>query len=86
MSNILRRLQKLEAYSTDRSGYPPHSPAWLEYWLGRLNRILSEEEPGTAGCIPLEVWDAISSEVEPKEPEGAGSQDRAMTSGGESFR
>jgi hypothetical protein len=86
MSNILRRLQKLEAHSTDRSGYPPHSQAWPEYWLGRLNQILSEGEPGTPGCIPLEVWDAISLEVERGESEGAGSQDRTMTTGGESFR
>ncbi len=86
MSNFLRRLQKLEAHSTDRSGYAPHSQAWMEYWLDRLNRILSEEEPGTPGYIPLAVWDAISSEVERKEPEGSGSQDRTMTAGGGSFR
>jgi hypothetical protein len=47
-----------------------------------LNKILSEEEPGTPGCMPLEVWDAISSEVEGGEPEGAGSQDRTMTATG----
>jgi hypothetical protein len=30
MSNILRRLEKLEAYSTGQSGYAPYSQAWLE--------------------------------------------------------
>jgi hypothetical protein len=59
MSNLLRRLQKLEARSTDRSGFPPQSNGWFAYWLSRLNRILSGEEPGPLGCIPLEVWDAI---------------------------
>jgi len=71
MSRILRRLQKLEAHSTDRSGFPPHSQAWFDYWLDRLNQILSEDDPGAPGCIPLEVWDAICSEVE-REPESAG--------------
>jgi len=62
MSNILRRVQKLEAYSTDQSGYAPHSEAWFDYWLCRLTQILSGEEPGPPGCIPLAVWDAIDVE------------------------
>ena len=33
MSNLLRRLQKLEARLTDRSGLVPNAQGWLEYWL-----------------------------------------------------
>lgn len=64
MSNLVGRLQKLEAHATDRSGFAPQSGAWLGYWLCRVTRILSGEEPAAAGCIPLAVWDAITAEFE----------------------
>ena len=32
MSNLQRRLKKLEALLTDDAGLVPHSPQWLAYW------------------------------------------------------
>ena len=60
MSNILRRLQKLEALLTDGSGLKPNTPEWRDYWEQKLKRIASGEEPGGPGCIPLQVWDALT--------------------------
>ena len=58
MSNLQRRLKKLEALLTDDAGLVPHSPRWLAYWTERIDRLLNGEEEGT-GRIPLEVVDAI---------------------------
>ncbi len=62
MLALQKRLQRLEARLTDGSGRRPHSPEWLAYWDQKLTRILTGEEPGEPGCIPLEVWDAFSEE------------------------
>ena len=59
MSNLKRRLLKLEARLTDSSGLVPHSQAWRDYWFPKVDRILSGQEPSTPGCIPLEVAHAI---------------------------
>ncbi len=56
-----RRVKKLEALLTDGGGLKPHSPEWRAHWEQRLTRILSGEEPGEPGCIPLEVWDAVGN-------------------------
>ena len=56
---ILSRLRRLETRLSDGSGLRPRSPEWLEHWARRLNAILCGEDPGSPGCIPLEVWDAI---------------------------
>jgi hypothetical protein len=59
MSNLHRRLQKLEARLTDSSGLVSNSQAWRDYWFPKVERILSGQEPSTPGCIPLEVAHAI---------------------------
>ena len=56
MGNIRRRLQKLEARLTDSSGFVPKSQQWWDYWLPKVDRILSGADPDR---IPLEVVDAI---------------------------
>ena len=58
MIKVERRLEKLEARLTDRSGYRPHSDEWADFWARKIHRILTGEEPAEPGCIPLEVWDA----------------------------
>lgn len=60
MSNILRRLQKLEALLTDASGLKPNSQEWQAYWEQKLERIARGDEPGKPGCVPLEAWDALT--------------------------
>jgi hypothetical protein len=59
MTNLRRRLRKLEGQLTDGSGLVPHSQTWLHHWEQRSYRMLTGEEPGTPGCIPLEVLDAV---------------------------
>jgi hypothetical protein len=47
-SNLLRRLEDLEGRVTNRS--------CLVQWA----KVISGEDPGEPGTIPLEVWDAIA--------------------------
>jgi hypothetical protein len=59
MSNILRRLRKLETRLTDLSGLAPQSEAWLDYWARKIDRLLGGEARGETGRIPLEAIDAL---------------------------
>ncbi len=56
MSNLLRRVRKLETRLTDVSGVAPYSRAWLDYWKHRIERLLAGEPTGR---IPLEAVDAL---------------------------
>jgi len=58
MARFERRLRKLEARLTDRSGFAPHNEAWWDYWLPKVDGLIIGEESCEAGCIPLEVCDA----------------------------
>jgi len=59
MSNLRRRLKKLEGLLTDDAGLVPGSPQWLAYWTERTEKILRGDNE-VSGCrIPLEVVDAI---------------------------
>jgi hypothetical protein len=60
VASLLQRIRKLEACLTDGSGLKPRSPEWQEYWEHKLARIVSGDEAGDRGCIPLEVWDALT--------------------------
>jgi len=42
-SNILRRLEELEARSTDGSRLVPHSPEWLTFWLKQFDLYVAGE-------------------------------------------
>jgi len=55
MSDLRRRLRKLELVWTDTSGFVPHSPAWLEYWTRELEEVLERRESELKKPIPLEV-------------------------------
>ena len=59
MARFEGRLRKLEARLTDRSGLVPHTKAWWDYWMLRVDRLITGEEAGKPGCMPLEVCDAI---------------------------
>ncbi len=56
MSNLQRRLRKLEARLTDSSGLIPNSQAWLDYWHVKAARILDGHDPDK---IPIAYIDAI---------------------------
>ena len=59
MTNLGRRLKKLEAVLTDTAGLVSGSPRWFAYWTERIGQVLSDEEPEPGDLIPLEVLDAI---------------------------
>ncbi len=59
MSNLLRRLRKLEARLTDKSGFPPHSKEWFRYWNGQMDIFLSGRDENAMDGMTLEVIDAI---------------------------
>jgi hypothetical protein len=44
MSNLYRRLRKLEARMTDAAGLVPHTPQWLAYWTERTDQILNGDD------------------------------------------
>jgi hypothetical protein len=64
MTNLGRRLKKLEAQITDTRGLVPRSPAWIEYWRGTTDRILSGEDAETTERIPMEFVDLILAEAD----------------------
>jgi hypothetical protein len=59
MSNLQRRLKKLESLLTDDAGLVPGSPQWLAYWTERADKILNGDDEVKGGQIPFEVLDAI---------------------------
>jgi hypothetical protein len=59
MSNLLRRLRKLETRLTDNSGLRPNSETWLDYWGRRIGHLLDGVGQRDAGRIPLEAIDAL---------------------------
>jgi len=59
MSNLNRRLKKLEALMTDDAGLMPDSPRWMAYWTERVGKILAGDVDVKGCLIPLEVVDAI---------------------------
>jgi hypothetical protein len=59
MTNLRRRLKKLEVLLTDDAGLIPHSPQWLAYWKKRLEELVSGHDDGNRCKIPLEAVDAI---------------------------
>ena len=60
MANLLQRIRKLEERLTDGSGLKPCSPEWHAYWERKLVGIVTGDDSGDPGCIPLEVWDALT--------------------------
>jgi len=59
MSNLSRRLKKLEALMTDDSGLVSGSARWMAYWTERVDKILAGDDEVKGCLIPLEVVDAI---------------------------
>ena len=53
MSNLRRRLLKLEARLTDECGLVPHTPRWLDYWTEWMQKRMRGEDP--PGRIPIDA-------------------------------
>ncbi len=63
MTNLERRLKKLEALRTDSSGLMPHSSKWFEHWYKKLDSYIVGELYGV--LFPAEIicgWIAQDSE------------------------
>jgi hypothetical protein len=63
MSNLARRLRKLESVGRDATGLVPHSVAWYAFYEDKLFRLIDGEDIGNIG-IPLDVTDRIIAETE----------------------
>ena len=66
MSNLRRRLLKLEARLTDECGLVPHTPRWLDYWTDWLRRYIAVENP--PGRMPIDAYRAVIDTVVPAHP------------------
>ena len=63
MTNLLKRVRKLEARSTDIRGFVPYSEEWHNYWGERLDKLLAGELPEWER-IPLEYIDSVREAAE----------------------
>jgi hypothetical protein len=70
MSNLNRRLKKLEELMTDDSGLVPGSARWMAYWTERVDKILAGDDEVKGSQIPLEVWDAIMQSADSERSDG----------------
>jgi hypothetical protein len=55
MTNLHRRLRKLEALLSDPSGLVPYSEKWLDYWQGWLDRWADDPSFRPREQMPLEA-------------------------------
>jgi hypothetical protein len=58
MTNLSRRLRKLETRVLDASGLIPHSEEWFEYWVAKLDEYIQGGNPDFRG-MPLSVIDTL---------------------------
>jgi len=60
MTNLQRRLRKIEAFMTDVSGLVPHSRRWLEYWDQQIFNFMQDpEHRRPAVLFPLQAVRAV---------------------------
>ena len=59
MTNLKKRLNKLEALLTDLSGLAPHSQKWLEYWDRQIYLSLTNQLQGEPVPFPFEAFRAV---------------------------
>jgi hypothetical protein len=64
MSNLSRRLKKLELVIVDQSGFPPHSSRWLAYWFSWFDQLMNGEKP--PGIAPFEAALAYMRQERPR--------------------
>jgi hypothetical protein len=55
VTNLRRRLRKLEALLSDPSGLVPHSEKWLDYWQGWFDRWSDDPTFRPRERMPLEA-------------------------------
>lgn len=60
MTNLERRLRKIETCLTDASGLVPHSRKWLVYWDRKFYDHLTQEEPKQRTRFTIESYRAVT--------------------------
>jgi hypothetical protein len=58
MTNLSRRLRKLEARLVGASGLIPHSEQWFDYWMGKVDDVIEGRSSDLSG-MPLAVIDSL---------------------------
>jgi hypothetical protein len=64
MSNLQRRLKKLEALLTDEAGLVPGSQRWLDYWLEQFDKVVEGGDEAKHIRLPLAIFDVIVKAAE----------------------
>jgi hypothetical protein len=59
MTNLQRRLKKIEAYMTDTSGLVQHSRRWLEYGDRQMYDYITAVEPKLGVLFTVEAFRAV---------------------------
>jgi hypothetical protein len=59
VTNLQRRLKKLEVLLTDPSGLVPNSKKWFDYWECWLVKLMSDPDFRPREKMPLAAFDAI---------------------------
>jgi hypothetical protein len=60
MTNLQKRIRKLEAHKTDASGLVPHSQRWLEYWDQQIFNFMQDpEHRRPAVLFPIDAFRAV---------------------------
>jgi hypothetical protein len=59
MTNLQRRLQKLEAVLTDPVGLVPHTRKWLEYWDGQFYLYLRGQDRNAIWLSSIAAYRAV---------------------------
>jgi hypothetical protein len=62
MTNLQRRIRRLEANLTDPSGLVPHSPKWLAYWDRQIYDYVKDGR-WPAVLFPIEAFRAVMSHM-----------------------
>jgi hypothetical protein len=64
VSNLYRRLKKLEAQLTDDTGLVPGSKRWMDYWLEQFDKVVRGGDEAKNIRLPLEIFDAVVKAAE----------------------
>jgi hypothetical protein len=59
VTNLSRRVRKLESQLTNATGLVARSDEWFAFWGDKIERLIAGESPERIGRIPLEVIDQM---------------------------
>jgi hypothetical protein len=59
VTNLRRRIRKLETQLTDANGLVPNSKEWFEHWYRKIDQVIAGEKNVDLHGMTLAVIDAI---------------------------